>query len=389
MAYILNQGLGPKHIVYSLCSDISYAQAENVFLAEKIKKKDPSALIVGLFDKHPSFPVEKFIASYSTSPADLARVEEIRSEILSKGFDTFMVKPYGDGFDLFMKSNPKIDMSPCVSTLADQYMVARATGGNLDIAEVFEDIYANPLHAGIHIKYPATVVEEIWISDAVKAMRRTSQDRWLRRMLSLLRFYWKGSPLIPLPNKNDRCLCGSTKKYGKCCGYDVEPEDPEDCKLGRHQYSVWEEVSGKLIRTCNRCYRIHEAPWTDESVVDKIRILLVGCRACSSRPSVEEIQRELKSAADWHKCGSCGKEFILDRVLIEHEWADGKHANRWVATEIHHKEESVDLESKEIGKGVFLHKACFIKAMPAWPKVAKATANKGEPGISRDVTPAG
>jgi hypothetical protein len=276
--------------------------------------------------------------------------------------------------------------------LAVGFTVARDTGELSAVDDIFEflqDIHANPLHAGVHQEFPATVMDFEWLSDASKAIRKFTPERWLRRLLAVLRFYFKGRPKVALPHNNDRCPCGSSRKYGKCCGRGVEHEDPEDCKLGKHDYSSWQKIEGKYVRSCERCYRVYDAPWFEESVFEGVKVTTIGCSACGQKPSADDIHKEIGRAITWHSCANCGKEFPLETMTLEHLWADGKHADRWVGTEMTHKEEAVDLQSVGLGKGIFLHKDCFMKAFPAWPKVARPLGKKAsEADIVREISPA-
>lgn len=381
MPNILQDGKGQKTVVYSLCADLSYAQAEVLLISEEIKKADPLAQIIGHAEQGSPMSVEKFAAAYSQNPKDWKRLEEIRAEVVSKGFESFIIKPYPDDLRKLLTQNPKIAVGRCLEELADAMIEAKTADPDL-----IEDLYCNPLHAGVHCDFKATASEELWVKDAVQAIRRTSAERWIRRMLANLRFYFKGVPLTPLPNKNDRCPCNSTKKYGKCCGYGVEHEDPADCKLGLHQYTAWYRNNGKFVRSCERCFRVHEAPWTEETVFEGIKLTIVGCRACGNHPTPEDLHKEVGQALSWHACGCCGKNFTIESMLIEHEFSDGKHSDHWVATEVAHKEPALDLESKAFGKGIFVHKECFMKALPAWPKLSKPVYMNPKAEIARDIT---
>jgi hypothetical protein len=70
-------------------------------------------------------------------------------------------------------------------------------------------------------------------------------------------------------------------------------------------------------------------------------------------------------------------------MLLEHQFSDGKHLRRWMATEVINKQEATDVTSHGLGKMAFIHKDCFMKAFPQWPTVARPTASKGE--ISMDL----
>lgn len=388
MPYVLLDGKGKKVGLYSSCADVIYAQAEILLMAEKVKLDYPDAFVVGFADSQVQMTVEHFLEPHKKFPEDLQKLEEFRSEIKAKGMHSFVVREFVDNIETFLKCKPDLQISRSIDTLVNQLADFRLGGDDGKLGEMVEDIFANPLHAGVHMDFPATVADEMWISDAAKSIRRITPERWLRRLLVVMRFYFKGKPKVELPHKNDRCPCGSSKKYGKCCGMGVEHEDPENCKLGKHEYSVWQKVEGKYVRSCERCYRVYDAPWFEESVFEGVKTTVIGCRACGQKPTADEVHKEIGTSIAWHTCAKCQKPFTLEALLLEHAWADGKHAGRWVATEIIHKEESVDLESKALGKGVFLHKDCFMKVVPAWPMVAKPLGDavlKDE--IRRDITP--
>lgn len=388
MPFVMSDGKGQKIAIYSSCVDISYAQAEVLLMVEEIKKTHSDPFIVAFFDQMKAISVPRFLSAFEGSPSSRKRLEELQAEVKAKGFSFFAIKPFQGDFEQLIKDKALLQIGRCVDDLVDEVAEHRKQGDDSELPELIEDIYANPLHAGVHHDFKASISDEIWIQEAMAAIKRTTLDRWLRRLLLTLRFYLKGRPKVPLPHKNDRCPCGSSKKYGKCCGAGIDAADPEECKIGNHTYGAWEKIEAKWIRNCDRCFRIEEAPWCDESVFEGVKVFVMGCRACASRPTAEDIHKEIGRAIGWHTCGSCGKAFTLDKVVVEHEWADGKHSERWVATEIEHTEESVDLECKALWKGVFVHKDCFMKALPAWPHVAKPLGGREENTISREITPA-
>lgn len=371
MAYILQDGKASEIGVLSVCADLSYAQAEVIFISERLRKENPNSLIVGDVEHRAEFTVTHFLEAYSKDPAALKRIEELRAAIKSKGFQSFTLKAYHTDFQQFLKRKPTLELGRCVDQLVDTIARFRDLGNNDDIKEMIEDIYANPLHAGVHVSFPATVQDEVWISDATKSIRRITPDRWLRRMIAVLRSYFKGQPKTPLPTKLDRCPCGSSKKYGKCCGYGVEAQDPEECKLGRHEYSPWNRLSAKCVRTCARCYRLQEAPWTEDFTIDEMSISLIGCPTCPGRPTDDQIASEIEAAAKWNVCGICNKRFTINKVLIQHDCLDKKRTDKWMAGEVLYKEKSLDVESKMLGKRLFIHKDCFVKAFPAWDDCAR------------------
>jgi SEC-C motif len=383
MGYVLADGKGKKISIAAICEDITYAQAETLLIAERLKSESINPFIVGFPTSHMSLSVARFLDAYKTTPADLTRLEEIRAKILSQGFQSLIVRQYVDDFQTFSKSCSDVQMGRSMEGFVDEIAAFRRAGEERDIEDIVESIYANPLHAGVHLDFPATVSEDIWIADAAKSLRKTTPERWLRRMLSILRFYLKGQPKTLLPHKNDRCPCTSGRKYGKCCGAGVEIEDPEDCKLGKHTYTEWREVDSKYVRSCEHCFRVYDAPWFDKSKIKGTEIVIIGCRACSARPSEEEIRLEMGKADLWNSCGSCGKSLGVAFMLLEHQFSDGQHLQRWMSTEIVNKEESIDIASKSIGKMAFIHKECFMKALPKWPKVSRPISSKGD--ISMDI----
>jgi SEC-C motif-containing protein len=378
MQYVLSDGKGKRIAITSLCEDITYAQAEVLFFAEKLKGDSISPFIVGFPTAHPALSVARFLDSYKTTPKDLARLEELRAKIMSKGFNSLVVRDYVDDFATFSKSKPDVQIGRSMEGFVDEIAAFRRAGEEQKIEDIVEAIYANPLHAGTHLDFPATVSEEIWITDAAKSIRKSTPERWLRRMLTTLRFYLKGQPKVPLPHKNDHCPCSSGRKYGKCCGAGVEIDDPEDCKLAKHTFTTWREIEDKYVRSCERCYRVYEAPWFDKSKVDGTEVVIIGCRACAARPSLEEIRVELNKADVWNSCGACGKSMGVAFMLLEHQFSSGKHLQHWMGTEIINKEDSIDVSSNTMGKMAFLHKDCFMKAVPQWPKVARPISPKDE-----------
>ncbi len=384
MPYVLADGRGQKIGLYTTCLEVAYAQAELLLMAEKAKHDHPDAFIVGFADSRLQMSVERFLESHKKYPQDLAKIEDLKSKIEAKGMHSFAVRYFDDDWETFLKSKPLLQIGRCIDSVVNQMAAFKAQDQEVD--ELIEDIFANPLHTGIHQDFTASVSDDLWIGDAAKAIRRVSPEKWLRRLLHVMRFYFKGKPLVPLPHKNDRCPCGSTKKYGKCCGYGVEHEDPENCKLGLHDFTMWEESDGKFIRSCEKCYRVYEAPWFEEVDYDGVDILIIGCRACNERPTDEDFSREMADAQRWHICGSCMKPFSLEHIILEHTWTDGKHIGQWKGTEVTTKEEAVDLQSMGLGKGVFLHKECFMKAIPGWPKTAKPSGTDRVKEITRDIT---
>lgn len=378
MAYVLADGKGKRIGVTSICEDITYAQAEVLFLAEKLKTESISPFIVGFPTAHPSMSTQRFLDAYKTTPKDLERLETIRAKIISDGFKSMVAREYVDEFDTFAKSKPDLQIGRSMEGLVDEIATFRVSGDKGDLEDLVEAAQANPLHAGIHIDFKAIVSDEVWVLDAAKAVRKHTPERWLRKLLSVLRFYFKGQPKVPLPHKNDRCPCDSSRKYGKCCGAGIEIEDPEDCKLGKHSYTEWRQTEDKYVRSCERCYRVYDAPWFDKSKIHGTEIVIIGCRACGARPSEEEIRRELGQADIWNSCGACGKSLGVSFMLLEHQFEDGKHLQRWMATEVVNKEEAVDVSSHGLGKMSFIHKDCFMKVFPQWPKVARPIATKAE-----------
>lgn len=387
MPYVLNDGKGKRIGIYATCLDITYAQAEILLITEKTKQDHPDAFIVGFPDTQVAMTVERFLEAHKDYPGELEKIEQFRAQIKEKGMAALAVRYFDDGFVDFIKTKPDIQISRSMDNLVNQLTDFKLNGEGDDLGESVEDLFANPLHAGIHKDFEATVPDEMWISDAAKSIRRLTPEKWLQRLIVIMRFYFKGTPRVALPNKTDRCLCGSIKKYGKCCGQGVEHEDPENCKLGKHEFTTWEEVDGKFIRTCEKCYRVYEAPWFEESVYDEVNVIVIGCRACNEKPTDEDYSREMVDAEKWYTCGSCMKPFTLTNVLLEHMWADGKHIGKWKATEIDAEEDSIDLQSLALGKGIFLHKGCFVKALPGWPKAAKPSGSKKQVvEIARDIT---
>lgn len=383
MAYVLADGKGKKIAVSSVCEDLTYSQAEVLLFTERLKGESISPFIVGFPTALPSISVQRFLECYKTTPKDLARLEEIRAKIKAEGFNSFVVREYMDDFDTFAKSKPDIQIGRSMEGLVDDLSTFRLSGSTETMDELVESMQANPLHAGVHMDFKASVSDEIWITDASKAIRKQTPERWLRRLIGILRFYFKGNPRTPIPHKNDHCPCSSGRKYGKCCGAGVEIEDPEDCKLGKHSFTDWRQVEDRYVRSCERCYRVYDAPWFEKRTIDKTDILIIGCRVCGTKPSDDEIRAEIKKQDIWNSCGSCGKSLGLSFMLLEHQFEDGKHLQRWMGTETINREESVDVTSAGLGKMAFIHKDCFMKAFPEWPRVARPITSK--PDLSMEI----
>lgn len=390
-AHVLADGKGKKIGITSICEDLTYAQAEVLFFAEKLKAESITPFIVAFPTAHAAMTVERFLEAYKQTPKDLERLEEIREKIKSKGFQSLIVRDYVDDFETFAKSKPELQIGRSMDGLVDELTRFKVSGDDRNIEDLLESAQSNPLHAGVHIDFKATVSDEMWISDAAKMIRKHTPERWCRRLLDTLRFYFKGQPKIPLPNRNDRCPCQSGWKYGKCCGSGVEIEDPEDCKLGRHVFTSWRRVEDKYVRSCERCYRVYDAPWFEDAEIDGVEVLIIGCRACGSKPTTDDMRRELAKANIWNSCGSCGKSLGVSSMLLEHQFNDGKHLQNWMMTEVLAREEAVDVTSAGLGKMAFMHKECFMKAVPKWPKVARPIAAKDEvsmelPGQAKEYT---
>jgi uncharacterized CHY-type Zn-finger protein len=383
MPHVLSDGKGQKIACYSSCVDITYAQAELLLMAEQAKKDHADAFVVGFADSRMLVTSERFLEPHRQFPDGLKKIEAFRQEIKSKGFQSFVIREYLDDFNSFTKFKPLLQIGKSVDTLIDQFADFKQAGDASDVNVMVEDIYANPLHAGVHSQFPASVQDETWISDASRSMKRISVEKWLKRLLLVLRFYFKGQPIIPLPHKNDRCPCGSSKKYGRCCGMGVEHEDPEDCKLGKHEFSSWSPVNDKMVRSCYKCYRVYEAPWFEKTEFENIQITVIGCRACGLKPTPEEIHNEIVDTHRFHICAYCGKPFTLSSMVFEHLWEDGKHMDQWTVTDMAQLEGSISIDSMSLGENGFLHRECFTKALPAWPKLMKKTTQ-----ISRDTTEA-
>lgn len=387
--FVLHKGKGQKVRVASMCEDITYAQAEVLHLAEVEKKRSFDPLLIGFPSQTPGITVQSFLKGYVGRKEELDNVLALRARILAEGFESLTQGPSKEVMDGGNKNTPVL-LGRSMHEFAVGMTLAKEdgkTGDSDDILEFVRDAHANPLHAGVHPDFKASVMDADWISDASKAIRRFTPERWLRRLLVVLRFYFRGQPQVPLPHNNDRCPCGSTRKYGKCCGRGVEHEDPEDCKLGKHDYSSWEKIGDKYVRNCERCYRVYDAPWFEESTFEGIKITILGCQACGLKPTPEDIHNEIARSLVWQSCGVCGKPFVLETMFIEHDFSNGKHKDRWIATHITHKEDAADLESKALGKGIFLHKECFMKAIPSWPTVARPLGEDCKRDIVREISP--
>jgi hypothetical protein len=228
-----------------------------------------------------------------------------------------------------------------------------------------EESVANPLHAGIHPDFPASVNEEIWIQDAISSLKAMGADKWMRTMIKVLRDYLGGRPKEVVPNKNDRCPCKSGKKYGKCCGLGTLESDPEDCKLGRHTFGDWSAGNGgKFIRGCEKCLKIDEAPYGEEVLLGNgTKVILIGCRTCTKAPEPEDARKAVSECGSWLKCGLCGNPFKIDKAVCAHQVSeDGTHIPEWKLTYWNVSTKTVKCRyTKEKGEesAVLAHQDCW------------------------------
>jgi uncharacterized protein YchJ len=245
-----------------------------------------------------------------------------------------------------------------------------------------QELLANPIHAGIHPDFPATVTDEAWITTATLSLKSIGTEKWLRMVIDGLRSYFGGRPKRTVPNKNDRCACQSGKKYGKCCGKGVLEEDPEDCKLGLHEYGDWSKSpNGKYIRGCERCMKVDEAPYAEDVTLhDGTAVTLIGCHVCTQAPTIEDAQAILAKVHAWMRCAGCDQVIALKSAICTHQLkSDGTHDAKWMFTSMTTGD---DMEECKYGGGklAMLHKTCFEKVAPFREKYGTMSAVESKDG---------
>lgn len=256
----LEQGALPGLICSTGPDDLS-CQAEILVLFRRglVRTECPKGDILASWSLDKETP-DKWLSLFND--VDRIKIIEAKAEIKSKGFGAFHKGevPMPKNTDGMVMS--RINLMPTISADLANAAAKKLTHGSDHPIGV---AMADPLQAGIHPDFPPKITEEQWIQLALGALRAWGPEKWLHRMLENMRLVFGGRAKVPIPNKNDACLCKSGKKYGKCCGMGVQEEDPEQCKLGIHNFKEgWSKApSGKYIRGCLDCLKIEEAPYAE------------------------------------------------------------------------------------------------------------------------------
>ncbi len=217
----------------------------------------------------------------------------------------------------------------------------------------------------------AVMSEDDYIRSATLVIKREGPDIFLRNLIETLRNEFGGRPLVTKRNKLDRCPCGSTKKYGKCCGKNVEESDPVSCKSDGHQWKPWGKVSdGKWIRGCEYCMAIDSVDGVLELGVDGDVVIAIPCRTCKTIPD-EMVSRAIYDITKTQMaCAVCKKPQPMKLVTIEHPMNDGKHDDAWqtgtVMTGVGKDGPCALVSVNPIGHSFFVHDTCLTKKIPSY-----------------------
>lgn len=400
IGYLLSEASDPKAdgaMVVSIGPDELSCQAELVCFF--CKHRDIKGKIIGWYAVDRSHTKETWFAEL---PEDIQKALPMaRAGIEARGFEAFhkgQVEVAEESSMVSIIGRPKI-IDQFKHRIGAQTSVAKI-GGKKGMKEVIkkmgpslEEALANPLHAGVHPDFPASVQEEIWVQDAVGSLRAMGAERWIRTMLKTLRTFFGGRPMEIVPNKTDRCPCKSGKKYGKCCGAGVQESDPEDCKLGRHTYGGWTPgLAGRYFHGCEKCFKIEDAPYAEEvSLKGGEKIVLIGCSTCSKAPTPEDAQEVLEKWKSWYLCSLCGKPFKIGKAICAHiVKPDGLHSVHWDFVTIFEEQESRDCAYKNSegeDEVVLTHEDCWKKAFLHLPKSGQATAVMSKDGFAIKLNP--
>lgn len=178
------------------------------------------------------------------------------------------------------------------------------------------------------IGQPGVMSEEQWITYALMLMNQESPMIYLRQMISTLRKKLGGTPLLSAANKNEPCPCGSTRKFGRCCGKLIEDGDPDSCRAAGHSYDPWGKVKDNVwVHVCNKCAAVETAEGVLEIGCDGENVIVVPCPACKAVPEHEDgwkIYMEVKKRT----CMSCKQPPKIELLTVEH-WKDEKHSATW------------------------------------------------------------
>lgn len=177
-------------------------------------------------------------------------------------------------------------------------------------------------------KEPAAMAEEVWVAYALTLMNKEGPTLYMRQLLTALRKKLGGTPLLSAANKNEPCPCGSTRRFGRCCGKLIEDGDPDSCRAAGHTYGKWGKVKdGVWVHSCEICAQVETAENVLEIGCEGENVIAVPCPACKAVPTHDDgwkIYTEVKKRS----CISCKKPPLIEILTIEH-WKDGKHATTW------------------------------------------------------------
>lgn len=385
MPYILRDGdsVTPGFLTVVGPDELS-SQAELIHTYRASLKKTgcPEGRILGRYKVETKIPYAIWISLFRE--VDRVAIIELRAEILVKGWKHFHLgeAPMPPDHSEVTTITPESPLNrPLMNFMETAIAAAGAIEGKgfpKDSKEAagLADAFANPLHAGIHPDFKAGLPEEVWIQSAIGAIKSWGAERWLRRMVARLREVFGGRPKEPIPHKNDVCPCKSGKKYGKCCGHGVEEGDPEDCKLGRHEFKdLWsKDYTGKFIRGCANCLKIEEAPYGEEVGIPSCpKILLIGCKTCKAGPSIADAEKLITEWQTWYRCGSCNAPFSIREAHVEHfVKLDFTHDPKWKITFLVGSPDIVELTFPgDSPKMAGIHVDCLKKSLPFMDTLSK------------------
>jgi hypothetical protein len=380
MAYLLRPALEPggaAGLIFSTGPDDLSCQAEILALFRKAndKRDPPKGQIVCTWKIEKDCSSEKWISGFSAD--DRNRILAAKADILASSWATFhkglIPMPKGVGGYVMGREIPK---EYGIVSKDETLDTSKST------SDILKEALTNPLHAGIHPEFKATVPEELWIKSATLSVKSMGAEKWLTGMIETLRSYFGGSPKAQLPHKNDVCFCKSGKKYGKCCGEGVQEEDPEDCKLGRHDFEDgWaKSPSGKFIRGCTVCMKIEEAPYGEEvDLPSGPKGILIGCKTCRTAPTIEDAERLLASFRSSFGCSFCGKPIEIKNVTVTHPFdKDGVHQADWKIMSLTGDAEFSTLrvrDARPTAMSYIIHERCMKTAFPHADQYSKVTSD--------------
>lgn len=196
-----------------------------------------------------------------------------------------------------------------------------------DMADLLEQYAYDPTKAGLGDE-PALISEDDWIRDASVLIKKHGPELYLRSMMEALRGDLGGIPLMTAKNKNDMCPCGSTKKFGKCCGVLLEDDDPNSCRAIGHEYGPWGKVKDSTwVHTCEKCPAVETAEGVLEIGCEGESVIVVPCRGCKAAPD-QDAAWEIYSRVKKTQCIACKQVPVIKLLSIEH-LKDGKHVGAW------------------------------------------------------------